>query len=306
MAQRPIVPASSSTAVPSTRRTVIAPPSQAASSGPSIIVPRQATTTVFTSRRVVPRVVPLRDFVLEEDKFLSPPSPRRVTLAELIGTELDAAARELRDDPFRRRVFEEVIRADACYADGKYRRPRRQITVEYVKMKKPIPIEFLEDKISVSLPIIRYPNGPCFGSDPFLEFTDDTYATEHKLRGKWIPIYQKGMHLQMVLERRTCSHDRWVYRPCADDGEIIQDMDVIGKITNKDSLRSKDHVDQVPVLCDVNGLAISLNDIRRFVWVIEIFCHDGLRNDLLVVLDRAREVRYITNHVPKFSDSDPE
>lgn len=303
--QRPLVPARPTTDSSVARRPIVPQQRESVASAP--IVPRRAVVPApapVVARAMTVHTHASSNFVLDDEIDRAPP-PSKVHLGDVAGQQLSKVAREIKDNTHRRRVLEEVVRADPCYVDERYVHSRRRIRVEYVRALKPKPlVAFTEAELSVPYPVICYQKGLRFGSEPYLELRDDRYTTEHQVRGKWVPVCAKGMDLQMVLERRPCSYDRWIYRPCTNDGEIIQDFDLVGSVSGM--LFEKQSADQPNQLRDVDWNAITLNDIKRFVCVIEFSHDDGTGFEIIIVLDRERKVRCIVHEKQVLDDPDPE
>lgn len=303
--QRPIVPARPVTDSPVARRPIV--PQQHASVASAPIVPRRTivpASTPVVARAVIVHTRAPNNFVLDEEIDRSPP-PAKVCLGDVAEQQFLYAANKMKDRAHRRRVLEDVVRADSCFVDGEYTHSRRHIRVEYNRNMRPEAVQaFSEAERCAPFPRMVYPKGDRFGKTFFLELTDDRCATEYLFHGIQVPLLAKGMYVKMFLERRTQSFDRWVYRPCTQDGYILQDFDLVGKFTGL--LLEKQSADLPNQLRDVDWNAITLNDIKRFLCVIEFSRDDGTGIEIILVLDRERKVRCIVHEKQMLDDPDPE
>lgn len=303
--QRPIVPARPVTDSSVARRPIV--PRQHTSVAPAPIVPRRAVVPApapVVARAATVYAHTANNFVLDDEIDRTPP-PSKIRLGDVVGQQLSKIAREIEDNTHRRRVLEDIVHADSCYVDGVYTRSRRRIRVEYKRNTKPEPVQAFScaELHDPSLRIF-YPKGETYGESPYLKLMDDQYATNHEFCGTSIPILANGMFVEMHLERRTQSFDRWVYRPCTQDGYILQDFDLVGKFTGL--LLEKQSADEPEHLRDIDWKAITLNDIKRFVCVIEFFREDGTGIEIILVLDRERNIRCIVHEKQGIDDPDPE
>jgi hypothetical protein len=291
----------------SSRPIVPARPVSDSSIARSPIIPRKVVVPApapVVARAAVVHAHPSNEYVLEDELYRSP-QPHPVRLGDVVGTQLTNIAREIEVNTHRRRVLEDITVTDSCYVGGVYTRSRRRIRVEYKRNTRPEPLQaFSEEEILASPLRIAYPKGKRFGETSYLELKVDAYATEHVFNEKSVPILEKGMYAEMFIERRTRSFDRWIYRPCTRDGYILQDLDLVGKFTGQ--LLEKQSADQLESLRDVDWKAITINDIKYFLCVIDFSHDDGTGFEIILVLDRERKVRCIVHDKEILSDPDSE
>ena len=239
--QRPLIPAKSSvTDAPAAQRPTV-PKTVGTSAKSAPLVPRRAvspSSAPLVPRQIIARKESQDPFVLVEDfdeeAYLARPAfVPKVKLGDqdVAGAQLQQAVRDLqvKKKRCRRIQLEEVVRTDLCFVSG-CSTSSREVTVGYKRSTKPNSdpkmLERLSETPQTSLPIIRYPEGERFGSNLFLELTDDTYGTPFTTEsGDEVEICFAGMSLSM--ERKD---DHWVYWP-HDRSDKRQNFPLRGKVT---------------------------------------------------------------------------
>lgn len=255
------------------------------------VIPQQriAEESEFVpERRVIVSQVVDDDFMLgyyeatvkgEGRRPVPPPIPR-VLLGDrdVLRERLEQVAFDLKHRAQSRTKFTEVVRTESCFLgsleDGHYTRSRR-IEVGYILSTKPVAgVAFSQEELSAPIPIICYAENVCFGSHPFIELPDDTYATDMENEmGVRVDICHKGMSLCMTREE-----DRWVYWPMDRDGNI-QNFPLLGKVTKELIDAQCVHVSEEPIVHEY------IDDTEHLVLVIEVLHEDGEKHNIAVVLD---------------------
>lgn len=263
------------------------------------VVPQQriAEESEFVpERRIIVSQVVDDDFVLgnyeavvkgERRRPMSPPAPR-VLLGDrdVLGERLEQVAFDLKHRAQSRTKFTEVVRTESCFLasieDGRYTRSRR-IEVDYILATKPVVgTAFSQEELRTPIPIIFYADNACFGSHPFIELPDDTYATDMENEmGVRVDICHKGMSLCMTKEE-----DHWVYWPMDRDGNI-QNFPLCGKVTKELIDAQCVHVSEEPIVHEY------MDDSEHLALVIEVLHEEGEKYNLVVVLDTEGQRRAV-------------
>lgn len=250
MDQRQVVVSQSSTNEP-VRRTIVRREAEVDSVPRARVAPLRVPVQEVSptaARRVVARGPVADNIVLEHDKPYTG-SSQRVTIGDVVGSKLDHVAQDLRHRAPRLTKLEETIHAKDL--NPFHRVSPRTISVGYMRATKPAPAEFhsateypdgircysnvpfteeeiREHKQNPKLRI-HYPDGAQYGEYPYIEMTDDTYATamENEL-GVTVDICHKGMSLLMSRHRED---DHWKYWPL-DREYNLQNLPLRGKVTD--------------------------------------------------------------------------
>jgi hypothetical protein len=243
----------------------------------------------------------------EADRAPASPPPRRVKLAETVGKDKFAAIRrDIADRELRRRAIplEDIIRRDPCFVycddEGRFRWTRSQcrIAIEYRKSTKPLEKEVTRDNQTHPSPKIFYAQGDEFGK-PFAFLTHDAYVMDEWIDGREVHIFDSGMLVEMRREQKQLEdgrmRNRWVYRPC-DRDENILNLPLVGKLI--DHIDLQEVVDQpMRAFSDIAGKPIVMYDVKKtkFAFVVEVV-EEGVSRLIgcAVVVDRDKKTRIIS------------